>query len=504
MAGLLSRTANQNFSADQIRNAVLGAKNKEEVYNLALKHNVSGQQIADAMRGERGYTLDNINKYDSSRSAQQPLLNNANNRSVLFGAGNNDVTGQNIRDYIVQPNRTGDEIIDKAIQYGVNVDQITDAMTGYKDFAPDNVTQYLESKGYVNPNQAVVDTQTRNRELGVPQAKPIEYSSYKPTFVTPTIAQQDLQRGTVSGQLNTILNPNSPLMQKAQTFGNQMANRRGLLNSSLGISAAQDAMIGQALPIATADAASANQFALTNAQNQQQANLFNSDLSRQYDLTKLGISKDMAINAENIARDYGLAHLDIENKVQIANINAASKSSSDAAALNDRMLVGITQINQQDISQEAKDRQIKTLVEATDSAIAMLGAFDRIGQSLAPRGGNDQTAPTDTNQNASVNTNTENTNNGATNNSSEPVITQGGFPITEREADNIRKLKALGHQFDDTKVVTLAEMDKIRASHPKYGKYVLEQWLDENTKAFSLPGSGSNRGPGPVTFVRVA
>ncbi|MDR5867921.1 hypothetical protein [Halomonas koreensis] len=59
---------------------------------------------------------------------------------------------------------------------------------------------------------------------------------------------------TVQGQLNGILNSNSKLMKTAATQGKQQANQRGLLNSSMGIGASQNAMINSALPIAQQDA----------------------------------------------------------------------------------------------------------------------------------------------------------------------------------------------------------------------------------------------------------
>jgi uncharacterized protein (TIGR02217 family) len=60
---------------------------------------------------------------------------------------------------------------------------------------------------------------------------------------------------TTSEQLSGILNQNGALMQQAATMGNQQSNARGLLNSSMGIQAAQGAVLSAATPIAQADAA---------------------------------------------------------------------------------------------------------------------------------------------------------------------------------------------------------------------------------------------------------
>lgn len=63
------------------------------------------------------------------------------------------------------------------------------------------------------------------------------------------------EKDTVQGQLGSMLDSDSPLMKQAATMGKQQANQRGLLNSSMGVGAAQNAMIRNAMPIAQQDAA---------------------------------------------------------------------------------------------------------------------------------------------------------------------------------------------------------------------------------------------------------
>ena len=72
---------------------------------------------------------------------------------------------------------------------------------------------------------------------------------------------------TVQGQLRTVMDSNSPLMQQARTQGLQVANERGLLNSSIAESAAMDSMYKAALPIAAADATTYAKSASENAGN---------------------------------------------------------------------------------------------------------------------------------------------------------------------------------------------------------------------------------------------
>ena len=59
---------------------------------------------------------------------------------------------------------------------------------------------------------------------------------------------------TVRSQLQQIIADDSPLMQQARTRALQTANSRGLLNSSMAMTAADSAMYDAAMPIATQDA----------------------------------------------------------------------------------------------------------------------------------------------------------------------------------------------------------------------------------------------------------
>lgn len=71
--------------------------------------------------------------------------------------------------------------------------------------------------------------------------------------ITPTTQDFDESKG-VAGRTNDLISQDSPLMQTAATQGTQLAAKRGLTNSSLGVQSAQQAVINTAVPIATSDA----------------------------------------------------------------------------------------------------------------------------------------------------------------------------------------------------------------------------------------------------------
>ena len=71
---------------------------------------------------------------------------------------------------------------------------------------------------------------------------------------------------SVSTQLSKVTNTDSPLITQARTRGAQVANRRGLLNSSLGVQAGEAAVFDVALPIASQQAAQIHQSNLQGRQ----------------------------------------------------------------------------------------------------------------------------------------------------------------------------------------------------------------------------------------------
>lgn len=76
---------------------------------------------------------------------------------------------------------------------------------------------------------------------------------------------------TVRGQLNSLLQSDSPFIANARQRAAETANARGLLNSSIAAGAGERAAIEAALPIAQQDAKGFQDQALQNQQNRQQA-----------------------------------------------------------------------------------------------------------------------------------------------------------------------------------------------------------------------------------------
>lgn len=92
---------------------------------------------------------------------------------------------------------------------------------------------------------------------------------------------------TAAGQLDKVLAKDGSLMQRARAQGQDWANSRGLLNSSVAAEASQGAMIDRATPIATTDAGFYNEAARDNMQAQNTASMFNAGEANKFSLTGL-------------------------------------------------------------------------------------------------------------------------------------------------------------------------------------------------------------------------
>lgn len=105
---------------------------------------------------------------------------------------------------------------------------------------------------------------------------------------------------TVEGRVGGLLQQDNPLMQQAATSGLQQANKRGLINSSLGVQAGQEALYKAALPIASQDASTYGRSAEFNAGAANQASMFNANATNTAGQFNAGAANDMATNQFNV------------------------------------------------------------------------------------------------------------------------------------------------------------------------------------------------------------
>lgn len=124
---------------------------------------------------------------------------------------------------------------------------------------------------------------------------------------------------TVEERIKGIINTNNPLQQLAETYANQQSNQRGLLNSSMAVGSAQDAMVKNAFPIAQQDATTFADAAKTNAAASNQNSQYNATNTQQND--QFNVSETNKITAKA---------LDQENQIKLMEIESQYKETTDA------------------------------------------------------------------------------------------------------------------------------------------------------------------------------
>jgi len=132
--------------------------------------------------------------------------------------------------------------------------------------------------------------------------KDSNYTTPNPAINTASQTRFSYEPDDVAEGVARVINQDSDLMKLASTRGKQYANRRGLLNSSIGAQASQAAVLDAALPIAS----------------QQSAQTY------QKNLRQLDIDASAAQQRNEILSRDRLMDKDVAGRMNIATLNVAS------------------------------------------------------------------------------------------------------------------------------------------------------------------------------------
>jgi len=255
-------------------------------------------------------------------------------------------------------------------------------------------------------------------------AKPLGYTApvanatnvANPTVANATLTQQNQQMGTVEGRTASILDANSPLMQRARARANEASNARGLVNSSMAVGAGQNAVIDQATRIAAPDAASYNQFQRDNQQaqnsmeqfnvgNQQQVNMADAQAANRMEAINKAAdaqaqqftaqqanafnskqaSLDQQTNLFNTQQQNKVIfdQLDQNNKIAVMNIEAQYKNEMQANVTASKLFsdtMSALSIIQKDTTMNAatKQRNIDQMISMLKTGMNMAGTISNL------------------------------------------------------------------------------------------------------------------------------
>lgn len=184
------------------------------------------------------------------------------------------------------------------------------------------------------------------------------------------------ENGLVQTQVRNLVENNSPLLRLAENKAMRTMNERGLVNSSLGITAGQEAVINTALPIAQADAAAHKDAAFRTAEASNTASQFGAAASNTASSTNAQLTTSMNTTNANAANNALAASAQAENVRNLALIDANVKqnlsvldsqnrqllqSNANAANMFQETVKNIAAISVNDtLSQAAKDAAVAT------------------------------------------------------------------------------------------------------------------------------------------------
>ena len=178
---------------------------------------------------------------------------------------------------------------------------------------------------------------------------------------------------TVAGNFANVTDPNSVLMQQAAGNANQQSNARGLLNSSIGISAADSAMYTAALPIAQQDASTNATASLSNQQATNNASAFTS-----------GAANTASIAGAQNATSIQNTNTNAATSVAVANLNAATtKYTANLSSQTQLQVQNLVNTNQQLLQSSTSAQNAYTAFTNQLSTITASTTMDQTAKDTA-------------------------------------------------------------------------------------------------------------------------
>ena len=191
---------------------------------------------------------------------------------------------------------------------------------------------------------------------------PIEEEILQPPQVNPPLpspapsgapAAWNQQPDSVAGNLQGLLTGNSTYIQRARQSGLETANRRGLLNSSMAVGAAEGAAYDAALPIAAAD-----------AQIGAQKNLARQGFEQQFTLNQFSDANNMARLERELGSRTALQDAQLAAEKERLGMQLTAAEASQIRELNSAMERLGMQLGSQQSLQEADIAARERMLEA--------------------------------------------------------------------------------------------------------------------------------------------
>ena len=216
---------------------------------------------------------------------------------------------------------------------------------------------YKGSNGFAKPEQ----TTTADPAVGAAPTQapaPMQGMLRGPAVAQATTNEwKPDENSTVAGQVNKITSAGSPLIDQATTAAKQQMAPRGLLNSSLGVTAGLDAAYRTALPIAQQDAATFANAGQFNAGAANTTSQFNASALNTAESQRAGFEQQSKLQAADFAQQTKTQEADLASRYDLAKMDVESRAALQAADA----------ANQQKLQQA--NAELQKGLQASDAAV---------------------------------------------------------------------------------------------------------------------------------------
>ena len=212
------------------------------------------------------------------------------------------------------------------------------------------IAQAIEGVYKVPPPLKIPDARTGltpsyDNNMGLPPPQEIPQNplpnaqNYTPARVPGAIqAQVDPNTGTVEGRIRGLIEQNNPLMQLAETRGQQYAATRGLKNSSMEAGAMQDSVLAAAQPIAQSDAGFVNQFALNNADAQNKVAALNAGYANEAGQFGAQQQNAMSTMDRQLTNTRIISQMDNASREKLADIDQKYRTTIEGSKISSDLI----------------------------------------------------------------------------------------------------------------------------------------------------------------------
>lgn len=137
----------------------------------------------------------------------------------------------------------------------------------------------------------------------------------------------------VAKEVNKITGTDSPLMQQAQTDGLKMANRRGLMNSSMAVGAAQNEALRAALPMAQQTAGQNFQTNRQQSDQMQQRMLQENDINSRETMQRREFRQQTGLQGNDISARERMQGRELEQQTGLQANDIAARQEAQRREL---------------------------------------------------------------------------------------------------------------------------------------------------------------------------